>query len=219
MLTPDEVRQIIMETSEDQAYWQSVPIAAGRVNAYDALAATGVSDNAAASLAARLRGNYPNPFNPLTTIGYELTAPSEVTLAIHSVSGRHVATLVLDGYFESVGFGRLARCSAHFREDATKPRAAGRIGPKGRAIPLGAPTADVPPDVCLAGEPTDRLIHFEQVTHLGVGRGEEGSSAARMGVTASRFRRDWEACCRRSESTRRWQRPSACSASPADSHS
>ncbi len=37
---------------------------------------------------------YPNPFNPLTTIGYELTAPGQVSVAIYNMEGQLVETLV-----------------------------------------------------------------------------------------------------------------------------
>lgn len=37
---------------------------------------------------------YPNPFNPSTTIAYELTAPAMVGLTVHDVAGRVVRTLV-----------------------------------------------------------------------------------------------------------------------------
>jgi polyhydroxybutyrate depolymerase len=37
--------------------------------------------------------NYPNPFNPTTTIRYHLAAPSQVSVTVHDISGRHVATL------------------------------------------------------------------------------------------------------------------------------
>jgi hypothetical protein len=44
-----------------------------------------------------LMGNYPNPFNPATTIEFSLNHADFVELSVFDVSGRHVATLV-DGY-------------------------------------------------------------------------------------------------------------------------
>ncbi|MBU0520143.1 T9SS type A sorting domain-containing protein [bacterium] len=44
-----------------------------------------------------LRGNYPNPFNPTTTISYSLTTHDYVALTVYDLSGRLIATLV-DGY-------------------------------------------------------------------------------------------------------------------------
>ncbi len=42
----------------------------------------------------RLIGNYPNPFNPVTTISYELPAEMHVTLSITDLIGREVTRLV-----------------------------------------------------------------------------------------------------------------------------
>jgi hypothetical protein len=41
-----------------------------------------------------LAGNYPNPFNPVTTITYGIEERTPVTLRIYDVSGRLVRTLV-----------------------------------------------------------------------------------------------------------------------------
>ncbi len=42
----------------------------------------------------RLEENYPNPFNPATTIEFALTNASRAVLDVYDVLGRHVATLV-----------------------------------------------------------------------------------------------------------------------------
>jgi hypothetical protein len=46
---------------------------------------------------------YPNPFNPMTTISYDLPEPAKVSLVIYDVAGKMVLTLVA---VEDVGAGR-----------------------------------------------------------------------------------------------------------------
>ncbi|MFA7331266.1 MAG: T9SS type A sorting domain-containing protein [Candidatus Delongbacteria bacterium] len=54
----------------------------------------GVVDALDAPRAFELRGNHPNPFNPVTTIDYSLSVTTDVRLSVFSLTGERVATLV-----------------------------------------------------------------------------------------------------------------------------
>ena len=47
---------------------------------------------------AELTGNYPNPFNPSTTIGFGLNYPAHVSLTVYNLAGQRVRELV-DGFW------------------------------------------------------------------------------------------------------------------------
>ena len=57
---------------------------------------TGIHDPAVKGIptAFTLHQNFPNPFNPVTSIRYAIPTPSEVRLEIYDILGRRVATLV-----------------------------------------------------------------------------------------------------------------------------
>ncbi len=57
-----------------------------------------------------IHDNYPNPFNPSTTIRYEIPEASRVSLVVYDIMGREVQRLVDDvvepGYYAAVWEGR-----------------------------------------------------------------------------------------------------------------
>jgi hypothetical protein len=55
---------------------------------------TDSDDNTAPALTTRLEGNYPNPFNPSTTIRYSLKEAGPVSIEIYNLKGQLVRTLV-----------------------------------------------------------------------------------------------------------------------------
>lgn len=59
-----------------------------------------VRTSAAAAATFALAGNYPNPFNPSTTIGFTLDVSGETTLKVFDALGREVAVLA-NGYLEA----------------------------------------------------------------------------------------------------------------------
>ncbi len=56
--------------------------------------ATARVDDPSIPMVYALRGNYPNPFNPVTTIEFDLPEPADMTLEVFDVTGRLVRTLV-----------------------------------------------------------------------------------------------------------------------------
>ncbi len=55
---------------------------------------TGVSEDPTMPTSYALRQNVPNPFNPVTTIQYQLPVAGHVRIDVYNIAGRHVRTLV-----------------------------------------------------------------------------------------------------------------------------
>lgn len=66
------------------------------IETYRAPTVSGTQDVPGAGPAVVLRQNHPNPFNPSTTIAFNLAREAEVELSVYALDGRRVATLLQD---------------------------------------------------------------------------------------------------------------------------
>lgn len=75
----------------DGALW--VRTATG-LTRFGKVTATGVNQTNTLPYEFAIRGNFPNPFNPSTTIAYSLPAEGQAKLTIYSITGQKIRTLV-----------------------------------------------------------------------------------------------------------------------------
>ena len=59
---------------------------------------TTIDDESVLPLVTQLKGNYPNPFNPETTISFDLAKDSKVVIDIFNIKGQKVTTLAKDDF-------------------------------------------------------------------------------------------------------------------------
>ena len=91
--TPIQVRSALRSTAS-QAMSPDNDLGWGIIDALAAIDHLQVTAVAGPPAPARLLGNWPNPFNPSTTLAFALDASAEVTLRIHDSRGRIVRELV-----------------------------------------------------------------------------------------------------------------------------
>jgi subtilisin family serine protease len=101
-LTPDKIKNIFMKTNLKDSYtgavWNNswgygklqIDKAMAMVNSSTAVASA--QGNSAPS-AFRLSNNYPNPFNPVTTLHYDVAEPAQVQIRIVNLNGQLVRVL------------------------------------------------------------------------------------------------------------------------------
>ena len=83
------------DVNTGQSYWYylaDVDLQGNRTEHRERMASATVQD--AAMPVKYALSAYPNPFNPTTTIGYDLAQAGQVTLAVYNLVGQHVVTLV-----------------------------------------------------------------------------------------------------------------------------
>jgi len=83
-----------LESSFTMSTW-TVGSSCGTTDTGDC-ACSGDLDNDISPYEFGLSKNYPNPFNPTTTIGYDIKAAGEVSIVIYDMTGREVRNLVSD---------------------------------------------------------------------------------------------------------------------------
>jgi len=74
-----EERLYYSNTDEDIWIWQRTDVTS--------------TPEVASPIAFAIDGNWPNPFNPMTTVGYRLVEPGTMRLAVHDAAGRPVRVL------------------------------------------------------------------------------------------------------------------------------
>ena len=92
---------VLMENSNEHIFFISPP-GTGSTNSFTTTSAepflvgtVGIDDDLnGMPIAYRLEANYPNPFNPSTTIRYQLAKAAPTTLTVYNVLGKAVRTLV-----------------------------------------------------------------------------------------------------------------------------
>ncbi|MHB9028902.1 MAG: FlgD immunoglobulin-like domain containing protein [Candidatus Latescibacterota bacterium] len=80
-----------IDFSSDGAVWIGTDRGVSRFMP-DTVVAVQEKDESPTSFA--ITGNYPNPFNPSTTISFSLGAPEKVTLTVYDITGRKVRELI-----------------------------------------------------------------------------------------------------------------------------
>jgi hypothetical protein len=98
--------------ASDALWWPMFRRGPARAGSYGYEPVTGVDENDGRDVPSvtALRSIYPNPFNPMSRIVFDVSAKSRVVLAIYDVSGRSVAVLVdramEPGRYEAIWNGR-----------------------------------------------------------------------------------------------------------------
>lgn len=93
--TNEQIWQVIADAADpidDINPGHQGELGAGRINAANCVM-TGIDNKPTLPSGTELISCYPNPFNPVTTIKYELAKPSEVTIDIYDILGRKVESL------------------------------------------------------------------------------------------------------------------------------
>ncbi len=96
---PSILRSFVYLNAESPPNWYYLTsgdsVVTWMIRAYVSFAATGISQSIELTPSSyKLNQNFPNPFNPSTTIRFEIPSRSFVTLKVYDLVGREVATLV-----------------------------------------------------------------------------------------------------------------------------
>jgi len=82
----------VMASDGEVQTWAADPLSVGPINID--WSSMSVDDQAALPKKFALYANYPNPFNPVTTVAYDIPEASDVLLEIYNITGQRVKILV-----------------------------------------------------------------------------------------------------------------------------
>jgi len=82
----------VMASDGEVQTWAADPLSVGPINID--WSSMSVDDQAALPEQFALYANYPNPFNPVTIVAYDIPEASDVLLEIYNITGQRVKILV-----------------------------------------------------------------------------------------------------------------------------
>ncbi len=84
----------LLTTSGSYTYYVTALYEEGESEASNSISITGINDIIVIPTVTALKGNYPNPFNPTTSVAFDMAKDGNVNIEIYNAKGQKVKTLI-----------------------------------------------------------------------------------------------------------------------------